>query len=58
MLMTEWNTVEALKVREEEGREEKAKEVAKNALAKGLPVNMVSDITGLSVKAIQSLSVQ
>ena len=40
----------------EEGREEGLAKVARNALAKGLPLDMIGEITGLDVKTIKQLS--
>ncbi|MDR2052366.1 MAG: hypothetical protein LBP80_03050 [Treponema sp.] len=62
MLMTEWNLEDALAVEREEareeGREERSFEVAKNALAKGLPLDTISEITGINIETIKQLSVQ
>jgi len=63
MDITEWNTEDALAVRFEEGiekgweggREEREMEIARNALTKGLPLEMVQDITGLSADAIRNI---
>ena len=40
----------------EEGRKEGREEVACNALAKGLPFEMISEITGVDLETIQRLS--
>jgi predicted transposase/invertase (TIGR01784 family) len=55
------NTLEdALVVEREEGREEgrekRETEIAKNALTKGASIEFISEITGLSTEAIQSLA--
>ena len=63
MLITEWDTEKAKQVWYEEGREEgmeKGREkereaVAQNALAKGLPLDLIHDITGLDKKTIEGL---
>jgi predicted transposase/invertase (TIGR01784 family) len=59
MLMEEWNMDTALAVRFEEGREEgmeKGREdVARNALAKGFPVETIQTITGLNMETIMKL---
>jgi hypothetical protein len=51
--MTEWKLEDALVVEREEGRmegrEERGFEVAKNALAKGLSLDIISKITGLNI---------
>jgi hypothetical protein len=52
MLFGEWKLEDALVIEREEGREE----VARNALTKGFSVEIISEITGLSVKTIQSLA--
>jgi hypothetical protein len=72
MLLTEWNWDDAKEVWQEEaretgmeqgleqglaqGRESRNVEVAKNALAKGLPFETISEITGLSLEAIEKLA--
>jgi len=56
MLMTEWNMDDALAVRYEEGREEREFEIARNALAEGLPMEMVQKITGLDMSSIIRLA--
>jgi predicted transposase/invertase (TIGR01784 family) len=65
MLMTEWNWDDALAVRyeegmekgKEEGREEGREETARNALAQGLPIEIIQKITGLDMETIKSLQV-
>jgi predicted transposase YdaD len=56
MLMTEWKLEDALVVEREEGREERGVEIAKNALAEGLPVKVIQKITGLDMETIKQLS--
>ena len=64
MLLTEWKMEDALAVRYEEGREEgweegegnKQREIAKNALAKGLSIDIISAITGLNIEDIKRLA--
>ena len=55
MLITEWKTEDALAVRYEEGREEGRENTALNALAKGLPIDLIRDITGLDMETIKNL---
>jgi predicted transposase/invertase (TIGR01784 family) len=67
MLFDEWKLEDALVVEREEGREEgleeglekgeerKQREVAQNALAEGLPVEIIQKITGLDSEAIRQL---
>jgi hypothetical protein len=67
MLMTEWKLEDALVVERAEGweegwtkgqvkgREEGAFEIARNALAEGLPMEIIQKITGLNVDAIKNL---
>ena len=63
MLFTEWNWDDALAVRFEEGREEgweKGQEegrekIARNALAKGLPLDIIREITGLDIETIRNI---
>jgi predicted transposase/invertase (TIGR01784 family) len=64
MIFTEWNWDTALEVAHEEGREdglEKGREegiefTARNALSKGIPVQTVQEITGLSLEKISALT--
>ena len=56
MLYTEFNLDEAKEVWHEEGYEEGIEEIARNALAKGYPVEEISDITGLDLEKIKLLS--
>jgi len=55
MLLTEWNTEDAKEVWYEEGREEERFEIVRNALAKGISLNVVRDITGLDIEAIERI---
>jgi hypothetical protein len=55
MLMSEWKLEDALVVEREEGREEGREETARNALAEGLPVEIIQKITGLDIGTIKSL---
>jgi hypothetical protein len=55
MLLTEWNTEEAKEVWLEEGREERNIEIARNALAKGYPPDLIHDITGLDIDVIENM---
>jgi predicted transposase/invertase (TIGR01784 family) len=62
MLMTEWNMDDALAVRYEEGielgLEQGMANVARNALAKGIPPDLIREITGLDVDTITNLQVR
>jgi len=63
MLVAEWDMETALEVREEEGfergreegREEGMENMARNALAKGLPLELICEITGLDPETIAGL---
>ena len=66
MLMGEWNLDDALAVRYKEGieigaekeRQRSNKEklgIARNALAKGIPIDVIHEITGLDINAIKNL---
>jgi len=55
MLLTEWNLEEAKIAWHEEGREEGLEKVARNALTKGLPLDVIHEITGLDIQAIQNI---
>jgi predicted transposase/invertase (TIGR01784 family) len=66
MLLTEWKMEDALAVRyeegwsegREEGEERKQREIAKNALANGLPIDIISTITGLDIENIRQISAE
>jgi hypothetical protein len=58
MVLTEWNLEEAKVAWHEEGREEGREEVARNALAKGLPLDVIHEITGLDIQAIQNIQAE
>ncbi|MCL2411385.1 MAG: Rpn family recombination-promoting nuclease/putative transposase [Treponema sp.] len=55
MLLTEWNTEDALAVRFEEGHTEGKREIAKNLLSEGFAVEVIQRTTGLSLEEIQEL---
>jgi predicted transposase/invertase (TIGR01784 family) len=67
MLITEWDWDKYVEVQRreaveegimkgrEEGREKRSEEIAYSALLKGLPPEMVSEITGLDPDTIQRL---
>jgi len=55
LLFYEYDYDTHMSVVREEGSEEKAEQVARNALAEGLPVEVIHKITGLSTETIQSL---
>ena len=52
MLMTEFNLDDCIAVRIEEDREE----IAQKAFAKGLPLDVIRDITGLDMDKIKTLA--
>jgi predicted transposase/invertase (TIGR01784 family) len=68
MIFSEWNWDDALEVAREEGREDGLEEgreegreegiefTARNALSKGIPVQTVQEITGLSLEKISDLT--
>jgi predicted transposase/invertase (TIGR01784 family) len=64
MLLTEWNMEDALAVRFEEGMEKGIEEgwskgrieIARNALIQGMPLEIISAITGLELAAIKELA--
>jgi len=62
MLLTEWNWDDALEVAREEGREDGREEgmelAARNALSKGIPVQTVQEITGLSLDKIKEINLK
>ena len=51
MILNEWNTEDAIAFAREEGREE----IARNALAKGISIELIHDLTGISIEAIQEM---
>jgi len=59
-MITEWNTEDAIAYAHEEalqeGREERNIEIARNALAEGLPIEVIQKITGLDLEAIKQLA--
>jgi predicted transposase/invertase (TIGR01784 family) len=59
MLLTEWNWDEALEVAREEGHEEGREEglelAARNALAKGISIQTVQEITGFDLNIIEDI---
>ena len=60
MIGSEWNMATALEVEREEGFEkglEKGREeAAQNALAEGVPIELVSKITMLDIEKVRELS--
>jgi predicted transposase/invertase (TIGR01784 family) len=56
MLISEWKLEDALVVEREEGREEGREETARNALAEGLPVEIIQKITGLDIETIRHIA--
>jgi predicted transposase YdaD len=64
MIFGEWNMEDCVRVRTREAREEGIEEglekglekTARNALARGLSLDVISDITGLDTKTITGLS--
>ncbi|MCL2834732.1 MAG: hypothetical protein FWD78_16295 [Treponema sp.] len=70
MLLTEWNWDDAKQVWREEGREEGMEKgmekgieqgrevVARNAIAKGVPLKLISDITGIDINTLQNIQTQ
>ena len=64
MLANEWDMATALEVREEEGfergvrlgEERGVETIAANALAKGLPFELIRELTGLDAETITGLS--
>ena len=47
---------EGIAIGENRGREEKARETARNMLARNYPVNEIAEITGLSLPEVEKLS--
>jgi len=60
MQLTEWNLDDAIAVAREEGIEEGLErgleKTARNALAKGLPLDVIQDITGLDRETLKNLT--
>jgi len=58
-MLLEWNTEEAIAANREdaweEGREETQGEIARNALTKGIPLDVIHEITGLDIEAIRTI---
>jgi hypothetical protein len=58
MILTEWNTEDAIAFAREEGREEGREDIARNArnaLAEGVPMELIHKITGLDMEAISRI---
>jgi len=59
MILEEWNIDDAKEVWQEEAREDgqaiEKVNIARNALAKGLPIEMIHEITGLDLETIKGL---
>ena len=49
---------DALSVRFNEGREEGREEAARNALAEGVPIELICKITGLDMEVVKELQVK
>jgi hypothetical protein len=58
MLFNEFDMEAELAAEREKGREERDMALAKNAMAKGLPVEMIREITGLDFETLSRLSLQ
>jgi hypothetical protein len=56
MLITQWNMEDALAVRYEDGLEEGLEKTARNAIARGIPFELIRDITGLDMETIKKLA--
>jgi len=60
MILTEWNTEDAIafarKEGREEGREEGNKAIVLNALAEGASIQFIQKITGLDIETIQKIN--
>jgi hypothetical protein len=59
MLYEEWNLDTAIRIRQEEAREERDTEIARNAfkaLAKGISPELIQEITGMDAQTIKSLA--
>ena len=57
-MILEWNWDDAKRVWFEEAKEERGIEIARNALAKGLPLDIIHDITGVDMETITSLAAE
>jgi predicted transposase YdaD len=59
MLMTEWNWDDAKQVWFEDGlvvgRENEREEIARNALAKGVSLELIHDITSLDIETLKAM---
>jgi len=56
MLLAEWDMTTALEVEREEGFEKGLEKAALNALAEGVPIELVSKITMLDMDKVRELS--
>ena len=57
-LDTQSKLVQAKREGRQEGQQEGREDVARNALAKGLSIEMVHDITGLDIETIKGIHVR
>jgi hypothetical protein len=55
MLMEELYWDDRLALRQEEGKMDSKKVIARNALAEGLPIEIVQKITGLDIETVKSI---
>jgi hypothetical protein len=58
MLFTEFSLEDELAAEREAGREERDIAIAKNALAEGVPMEMIRKITGLDQETLTQLAAQ
>ncbi|MCL2055515.1 MAG: hypothetical protein FWG90_13940, partial [Oscillospiraceae bacterium] len=57
MLFNEFNMEDCLRVRHEEGALEKAFDIARNMLTKKMSFETIVELTGLSIREVESLQV-
>jgi len=55
MILTEWNTEDAIAFAREEAREIEKTEIAKNLLANGSSAEFIQKITGLTSEEVEKL---
>ena len=57
-MLLEWNLEEAREAWFEKGREEGIEEIVRNAITKGIPLDLIKEITGMDINSIQNIQAE
>ena len=57
-MLLEWNMEEAREAWIEKGREEGREEIVRNAITKGIPLDLINEITGMDIKSIKNIQAE